>query len=413
MAGRTPTQEWGDLHLRVNPAPSERTTYGQAVFKITYAIDPFGGPLTPTTPRPLVNDLQEEDCDPPIPAHSDFWPSREWTDVAVLGSAHAPEGRSVPDMIAGLRVGRRRRLLRVHGDREIRFRRDGSPEIGPAEPFRERPLGLEHAYGGLDLRAWHDRDDPEQAAHVALGSDWPGLYPRNPWGRGYLCSHLPVEGLAMPSQEDAADPLTAARLVVQPELWYRQPMPGHLGWLPVNCFPRSIFFSIDCDPWHPPPEDGRLPEIAQGLLPETYRTLLDGNGLGAPAHWRFVQESAPGLAFRRRELETAPITVVGMHPVHPVLSFYLPPRPEVKLAFATAREVVEPALHCIEILPGELLASLTYTASIAAPRLFLPTVHETIPFGVIVGGKGPVWYDAPPTLKKRLAAAEAAKEDAP
>ena len=215
----------------------------------------------------------------------------------------------------------------------------------------------------------------------------------------------------MPSQEDATDPLTATRLIAAPELWYLQPMPGFLDWMPINCFPRSIFLAIDCEPWFPPPEDRRLPEIANGILPENYRLLLDGHELGSPAHWRFVQEAAPGLAFRRQQLETAPISVIGMHPEHQTLTFNLPRRPVVQLAFDSARETVEPSLHCIEILPGDLLVSFTYTASIAAPRLFLPMVHEKIPFGAIVDDEGPFWYSPPPTLKKTLGKSAKETED--
>src|SRR6056297_2649360 len=82
-----PSHDWGDLLLRVNPEPGEKTTHGQALVKLTYAIDPFGGPLELTTPLPLVNNIRDEECEPPIPPHSDFWPGKEWIDVAVVGSA--------------------------------------------------------------------------------------------------------------------------------------------------------------------------------------------------------------------------------------------------------------------------------------------------------------------------------------
>ncbi len=407
---RGPSHDWGDVVLRVRPEPSEKTTYGQALVKLTYAIDPFGGPLALTAPRPLVNNLFDEACDPPIPPHSDFWPAKEWIDLAVIGSAHAPEGEPVTDMVAGVAVGGRRKLLRVHGEREIRFRSDGRPEIGPAEPFTEQPLGIEHAYGGLDLRPEPEEEDDEGALLVASEIDWPGLYPRNPWGRGYLCAPDPVEGLRMPTQEDAADPLRPERLVADPRRWWRQPMPGYLDWMPVNCFPRSVFLSIDCDPWFPPPEDATLPEIALGLLPESYRARLADPETEEP-HWRMLQESAPGLAFRREEIEGREIVVLGMHPVHDRIEFALPPRPEIDLVFGTARRTGAPALASVEIRPGELTVSLTYHAEIAAPRLFMPGLHATIPFAASVDGRGPVRFRPPETVKRALARAKAGGSD--
>lgn len=405
-------QDWGDIHLRVFPMPGEKTTLGEALVKITYAIDPEGGPLTPAPPRPLVNNVRDETLDPPMPPHSDFWPGKARTDVAVIGTAFAPRGEPVRQIIAGVIAGGRKRMLRVHGPREIRFLRDGRPEIGPAEPFDRMPLGIEHAYGGVDMRAPFDRSDPRDVARLAMKLDAPGIYPRNPWGRGYLCVPDPVEGRMMPTQELADDPVTEDRLIADSARWWRQPLPGYLDWTPVNCFPRSIFLSPGSEPWHPPPGDRSLPEVENGHLPADWRELLEDEAEDAefadePAgpHWRFFQEGPPLSSCVLDDLRRNPFSLVNMHPEHPALAFEMPAPPRIRLAFEKATEVPDVGVTSVEILPDRLLVSVTYTASMAAPRLFMPGIHPKIPFGAMVDGHDPVGFEAPEPVKARLARA--------
>lgn len=395
----------------MTPAPAAHTTIGRAIVKLTWAVDPATGALERAAPAPLVADIEDDGLEPRLPPHSDYWPERRYVDVAVVGAAHAAGGRPVTERIVSVSVAGREKALRVHGRRAIAFGAGGAVRIEPAEPFTEMPLGIEHAYGGLDGRAPFDRDDPQQALAVATRSDWPGLYPRNPWGRGYLCVPDPIEGLEMPTQEDPDHPLTAEGLVVDPRRWYWCPMPAYLDWTPVNCFPRNLFLTLDCDPWFLPPQDETLFEIRAGLLPSGYRAHLEDQRLGMPPHWRFFQEAAPGLSFPPEQIAGAPVRIEGMHPEHDVLEWRIPPAPEVWLAFEDVHERVDPALAAVEIRPGRLEVSLTYTAEIRAPRVFLPGVHPTIPFGAVVDRSEPIWFDAPPTVKSYMAGASAGEEE--
>ncbi len=395
-----------DLALRVLPFPDRLTTIGRVIVKLTYAIDPGGGAPRLTAPAALVNDIEDESLEPRMPPHSDFWPAKRLADFAVIGSAFAKNNKPVTERLVELVIGKRHKVIRVHGNRELSVGRGGKVHIGAAEPYIEMPLGIEHAYGGLDGRVKFDWNDPVEVVPVAIKADWPGLYPRNPWGRGYLCVSDPVAGLTMPSQEDPLQPLTADTLITNPELWFQRPMPAYFDWTPINCFPRNLFFTIECEPWFPPPLDEQLPEIRDKILPPDYREYLKDQLLGTPPHWRFMQESAPFQSFGQKALLAAPISVTGMHPEYDELKFTLPPPPELILAFETERQTPIPRLTSVELHPAELTVSVTYTTEIAAPRMFLPGVHPKIPFGVIVNGSKPVWFDTPATIKSVVKAAE-------
>ena len=217
----------------------------------------------------------------------------------------------------------------------------------------------------------------------------------------------------MPTQEDASDPLTPDRLIADPQRWWRQPMPGYLDWTPVNCFPRSLFLDADATPWFAPPQDRSLAEVANGHLPEDYHDLLEdlideaaASGEPAGPHWRFFREASPGLSFPLDHLRRHPVSVINMHPEHPVLTFPLPAPPEFKLVFEGDRVHLEPEVRSVEILPDDLLVSLTYSASMPAPRLFMPGIHAKIPFGVGIDDREPVRFEAPEPLKMQLARAQ-------
>lgn len=406
MADREPVCERYDVHLDLGGEDGIQHIYGYALVKLTWAVDTAGERLRRAPARPLVNDLGDENLEPRLPPHSDFWPSKRYADVAVVGSAWAPEGRPVTRMGAGIEVAGRRQGLLVVGERRIEFDR-GRPRIGLAEPFTAMPLGIERAYGGVDLRVPVDPDDEEQKLLVAMGADWPGLYPRNPWGRGYLAAADAIADVPLPTQEDPNDPLTDDRLVTDPAAWFTRPLPAYLDWTPINCFPRNLFLAIENEPWFPPPADARLPEVRAGLLPEGYRELLAEQRFGRRAHWRFRQEAAPGFFFEPTALAGAPVRVVGLHPERRELRFTLPAPPAVEMRFERVQERVEPALTAVEIRPDAERVTLTYGARIAAPRPFVPGIHRHIPLAVSIDGDPPVAYEPPPTTKDRLAAANA------
>jgi hypothetical protein len=83
---------------------------------------------------------------------SDVHVGKVGTDVVLVGSAHAPAGRPVGEMLVALEVAGRAKVLRVVGDRHWRptSRSKSSSTSGstPPLPFATMPLLYERAFGG-------------------------------------------------------------------------------------------------------------------------------------------------------------------------------------------------------------------------------------------------------------------------
>lgn len=407
---RKPARDSYDVDIHVEGGDDKLSCFANAFVKMTYKIDPQTRSLKPAQALPLLNNIKDETLVPRLPPHSDYWPQKTYTDVGIVGSAYVADGGSSTQLPVSAVIGKRRRDLVVFGERFVEFQR-GKAFIGEPQPFSSQPLDLQHAYGGIDFRVPFAQDDP-QALSVTLEADHPGLYPRNPWGTGYLVMEEPVEGMRLPTQEDPNDLLTHDRLVIKkPEDWFLQPMPANIGWVPVNCFPRNIFLGIECEPWFPPPDDERLKEVKAGHLANGYRAHLADQLFGSEPHWRFEQEATPALMFKN-DLHGAPVVLTGLHPEYPVLEFSLPASPpELKMKIENQVETVPPLLTSVEIRADEGLVTMTYTASMDSPRPFIPGIHKKIPIALSVNGEKAVPFATPPTIKKLLADAQANQEE--
>jgi len=77
------------------------------------------------------------------------------------------------------------------------------------------PLLYQNAYGGLDNRFHSGPFERRLHAHrrTRLQFDHPGLYPRNPVGKGYLVIPDSFDEVELPNLEDPPDLLTAERLI--------------------------------------------------------------------------------------------------------------------------------------------------------------------------------------------------------
>jgi hypothetical protein len=85
---------------------------------------------------------------------SDVHVGKVGTDVVLVGSAHAPAGRAVGEMLVALEVAGRAKVLRVIGDRKWRStsrsmsRSTSASAWTPPLPFATMPLLYERAFGG-------------------------------------------------------------------------------------------------------------------------------------------------------------------------------------------------------------------------------------------------------------------------
>lgn len=407
MAERKPARDSYDVVIDLGAG--ERGSYACAIVKLAYHLGANWGPCMRAPAVGLENDIRDPNLEPRIPPHSDFWPHRYYVDVGVAGSAYAPRGQPAQQMRAGIEIGQHAKYVDVIGDRTVEWTQTGRPRISAAEPFVEMPLDHRHAYGGVDFRVPFDPSDP-RAVGVSLNADHPGLYPRNPWGTGYIAMPDPLDGFKLPNLEDPNDRLTDDRVIAEPAAWFRQPMPWYLDWMPVNCFPRNLFITIDCEPWFPPPDDVSLPEVRFGLLPAGYRDVLTNQALGMPPSWQFHQEASPGLVLAEPPYG-APLRLVGMHPQRPVIECTVPHQPPVvDMIIENETERVESRLMTVAIYPDQDLLTMVYAARKDTPRPFIPGIHGHIPIAVAVDGDTPVVYEPPPTVKQRLRAAEEASK---
>ena len=371
------------------------STHATALVKLCYEMGPDGCRLAPA--QPLEHDLRDARLRPRIPAGSDYWPWKEHTDVIVRGSAFAPEGRPIPRMEVSARVGEAEKRVAVFGRREIGWTAAGQPRIGSPAPFSEVPLTYTNAYGGIDPRVAPPRPQ-SLGAELRLDVDRPGLYPRNPFGKGYLALPGPVPGVELPNLEDPDDLLTPDRITAgDPARWYEQPLPWCFDWVSIAMFPRLLFLGTEV--WLPAPDDERLPEVRRGYLPRSFRAerVMDAGG----AHPRLAQEGSYGMVLPRIR-GGAPVTIAGMHPEEPVVAFELPPPPELTFQIEGAAVHAAPRLHHVVVTPAEKRLIMVYGARAPLARPFIPGVHKHIPVSVSVDRRPPVAYPAPVPLKERL-----------
>jgi hypothetical protein len=361
---------------------------------------------------PLLHDIRDPATEYPFMPGSDFRFYKARTDVVILGSAYAPGGLPVHSMQVRALVDGRDVRVRVTGRRELGWDREGRPVIGAPEPFTEVPLRWENAYGGADQRVPVDPPLETIEEQARLDFDHPGVYPRNPYGKGYVVLPDPIEGVELPNLEDPDHLLTSSNVIVHdPARWYLQPRPRAFHWMQPLMFPRYVFMGMDA--WFPGPEDDQMPEVAEGYLERGYRqAYVEGTPVSLPLV-PFFQEACPHLVFDHLEAGT-PVLIQGMSPDGRDLSFQIPPPPRIDIHVEGTVETVEGRLFNVLIEPDRQQVSLTYSAIRRdLPRRFVAGVHGHIPVAAQVDGDEPVVYETPPTMRSRLEAAQASDGETP
>lgn len=408
MSERTPVRASYDAVVDLYPGESIRTA-AYALVKFTF--EPRGGRARLAPPEPLLKDIRDPDGDPRIAAGTDFWPFKGRTDVVVQGSAFAPNGRPKSRMEVSVHLGERPlKRIAVFGDRRVSWENSGRVRFGLPEPFDEMPVTWDRAFGGCDFRV--PLPEPlTDGLKIQLHHDHPGLYPRNPFGRGYAVLPEPVDDFVLPNLEDPDDLLADGRLVTRdPRLWYTQPLPWTFDWVHPVTFPRHLYMGLGVDAWYPGPQDRRMPEVARGYLRDGYRDHFERNPpvldpmqpfMQGASHGMTVADPAPGV----------PIRIRGMHPDLPEVAMPLPDRtPWIELLLDGRALSTQVRMHHVVCRPAEMRYTIVYGAEAALPRGFMPGVHRRIPLAVRVGEDAPVEYETPPTIAARLDAGGAAAE---
>lgn len=404
---RTPVRDLYDAIVDFEPKKKgEIPGYAYALVKVTYEVKASRAVVG--KPDPLMFDIyRDATLTPRFPPGSDFWVYKTATDVVIQGAAHAPGGRPAASMEVVARVGRSGKRIAVFGRREIGTTTDGRIRIGRPEPFVEMPIIYANAYGGLDPRVpipESQRTKYMSMAKLGLVFDHPGGYPRNLIGKGYFVYPEPLKGAEMPNLEDPDDLLSPERMAVRsPELWYKQPLPWCFEWTRALMFPRELYAGFDA--WFPCKDDSLLPEVRRRFIPARLAQTMKDRKVYHPDYY---QEASLGMCVRE-PLAGQPISISGMNPDEQMVSFGMPPDPLIEIDVEGRKTPVKPLLTNLVIRPAERKVCAVYLAKTAdLPRSFIPEVHKVIPISVQVNRDKPINYEAPPTVRDRLAAAQTA-----
>ncbi len=381
---------------------SQYTTrsYAQAFIKRTYSIAPDGDLQLLDEAIPLQTDWREEPEG--LLMGSDLQWKKALVDIVIEGDVVAPGEVTTDVLDASCQIGSVKRRMRVFGNREVWWS-EGRYRVSTTEPFARMPVSFDYAYGGYDIRLLEVTDFSEERA-VEVMADLlfsRARYPRNPWGRGYLCqpgAGKPGNGVPMPNLEDPDDLLTEERLLAAPDEWWKQPLPIYMGWMDWRMFPRPRYAGyqglasiVD--------KSEELSEVTRGWLSRE-SLLVDEHG--APLHYETaLQDAALGLRLEAVPEDT-PISLEHFHPEHPRLRFSAPAAPEVVFRIDGASEPVPARLLQVVIRPNELSVSFTWHARIhELEQLYVPELHPIIPVEAQIDGQPPVVYRPPPVVELR------------
>lgn len=263
---------------------------------------------------------------------SDMHLGKPGSDVVLIGSAHGPEGKAVPQVDAGIAIADKRKLVRIMGDRV--WRKNGAG-FSPPQPFESLPIVYERAYGGLH------REDPESEAAAAEE--------RNPVGLGFRGKRKEqeAEGQSLPNIEDPQTPI---------KRWGDPAVPQGFGYVAPYWLPRRAFAGTYDEDW----QANRAPYLPNDFDP------------------RFFNAAHPDLVFADYLKGGEPVQVVGMNPKGH-LRFRLPAcelSAQVKVAGQTETPPLN--LETVQIEPDEAQLCLVWRAALPCDKQALKVEEITI-----------------------------------
>jgi hypothetical protein len=289
----------------------------------------MGPRLTVAEPQPpvvLADEYWGEPGQSSLKYASDIHLTKPTTDVVLIGQAHAPGRKPVPQLDVSLAVGKRQKVVRVFGDRTWQPGLLALPaSISKPEPFKTMPLVYERAFGGF---------------HETAGKQPEVLFEaRNPVGSGFVGKRKggELKDLPLPNLEDPADLIGGTR---------DTPPPAGFGFLAPTWLPRRSFAGTYDEAW----ARQRAPFLPKDFNP------------------KFFNAAHPDLVCDRYLTGGERIQAVNVTP-EGVLNFRLPVcelRPSVRVA---GREET-PALNLETVLiePDERRLSLVWRAAVPCDK---------------------------------------------
>jgi len=254
---------------------------------------------------------------------SEIHVGKRGTDVVLLGHAHAPEGRPVPEMFVAIRVAAKQKAVRVVGDRSWRPMLGG---ITSPQPFAKMPLLYERAFGG--------RDDDGRGRLLAEE--------RNPVGVGFRGKRSEAESVAckVPNLED-------------PKLALKKfgdnPPPAGFGFIAPAWQPRRSFAGTYDAAW----QKDRAP-----YLPEDFDR-------------RFDNAASPDLAFESFLEGGEPVSIMGTSPAGAIQSSIPKVKPAIRVSFDGRGVTLPVQLETVIVEPDEGRLCLSWRGAMACDKRVL------------------------------------------
>jgi hypothetical protein len=284
--------------------------------------------LGATQPPPLTADVYwGEPGASSLKYAADVHVGKVGTDVALVGSAHAPRGRAVTEMLCAVSVAGRRKVVRVLGDRTWRGAVGGAT---PPAPYASMPLCYERAFGGRDQES--GRGGAPANGSIAAEE-------RNPVGVGFRAVRRLRwgAGVRLPNLEDPQCPWRTLG---------DRPPPAGFGFIAPSWQPRRAYAGTYDESW----AANRAPFLPRDFDP------------------RFANAASAGLTFERELRGGEPIALDGVSREGPLRSVVPAVRPRVEVVVAGQREVPRAQLETLLLEPDERRMSLTWRAALRCDK---------------------------------------------
>ena len=254
------------------------------------------------------------------------------TDVVLVGSAHAPRGRAVTEMLAAVSVAGRHKVVRIVGDRTWRGPVGGAT---PPAPFVSMPLVYERAFGG--------RDQDSVGAGAGHPDGGVSAEDRNPVGVGFRAVRRLRRGagVRLPNLEDPQSPWRTLG---------DRPPPAGFGFVAPAWQPRRGYAGTYDEAW----VASRAPFLPRDFDP------------------RFGNAASAGLTFDEGLCGGEPIALDGVSRAErgeATLRSRVPViRPRIEVVFASRREAPPVKLETILFEPDDQRMSLTWRAALRCDK---------------------------------------------
>lgn len=300
-----------------------KRTYEIAPGKIFLANDQL--PLNPSDiPSDPSNPFYSETL-----AESDLIPYKPFTDIVILGKAHAPRGKNAYNLECGVKIGPVSKKLVVSGDRKVESKLMRSLFFTDPIPFEAMDIGYSNTYGGR--------------AKSKDGTLYP--FPPNPLGRGFNLKggFEEYSEIIVPNVEDPNSPILPEHLVLDKfDDWKNAPKPASFGWTKQNFFPRFTYAGI-------------IPELP-GALAAGYEINPNLPKMDA----RFYQGASEGLCNQVLK-GNEHVKLSYMDPENPTFEFELPQeRPVITLKVDSGQHKLDPIIQTIIIDMNNFLVSIVW-----------------------------------------------------